>query len=319
MSPTTSASAPSSTPSSPAFQFPTILPRKEQPNTHPYAIKTSSTAILSRSNSTSNHASAGPHHYVPMSPSPTSPHNSPTKMHRSSRHRYSRSLTSDLPPPLPGPPGAVSNHSEEDNTPTKFGRRAEALPSSAGPLLRDLDLPDDPKSWAPSQLSTYLSATLRTGDANLPAPVARDIVNFVNEHRITGKTFLRFSEDDLLQYVLSFLYICNIRTLTTSICCKSTFFTCLIPLFHCFTAANTRPTGSESTNSGVRLFFLHLADYDRQFCVAEFGALVIHLKTKKTTLVMPRSRLLRVPMEQKPQGQEVGIQVLRAITEGSKA
>jgi len=199
MSSTTSASAPSSTPSSPAFHFPTILPRKEQPNAHPYAIQTSSTAILSRSNSTSNHASVGPHHYIPMSPSPTSPNNSPTKMHRPTRHRYSRSLTSDQPPPLPRPPGAV----DEDNTPTKNGHRAENLPST-GSLLQDLDLPDDPKSWMPSQLSTYLSATLSTGDTNLPTPVAKDIAKFINERGITGKTFLRFSEDDLLQCVFFF-------------------------------------------------------------------------------------------------------------------
>ena len=201
MSPTTSASAPSSSPSSPAYHFP-ILPRKDQPNAHPYAIQTSSTAILSRSNSTSTHASVGPHHYIPMSPSPTSPQHSPTKLNRPSRHRYSRSLTSDQPPPLPPPPGAASNHEEDNDTPRKHGHRADTLPSAAGPPPQNLDLPDDPKSWTPSQLSSYLSATLRTGDAKLPAPVAKDIATFVNERRITGKTFLRLTEDDLLQYVL---------------------------------------------------------------------------------------------------------------------
>jgi hypothetical protein len=45
----------------------------------------------------------------------------------------------------------------------------------------------------------YLSATLGAGDANLPAPVAKDIAKFVNQRRITGKTFLRLSEADLLQ------------------------------------------------------------------------------------------------------------------------
>ena len=194
----------SSSPSSLAFHF----PKKEQPNVHPYAIKTSSTAILSRSNSTSAHASVGPHHYIPSSPSTTSPQHSPAKQHRPSRHRYSRSLTSDLPPALPPPPGASPSASpnqtqfsgsDSDNTPRRRGQRAETLPSSAAPPIQNLDLPDDPKTWTPSQLSKYLSTTLRAGDANMPAPVAKDIAKFISDNRITGKTFLRFSEDDLLQ------------------------------------------------------------------------------------------------------------------------
>ena len=199
MSSTTCASrTPSSSPSSAAY-LPSILPRKEQPNAHPYAIQTSSTAILSRSNSTSAHASVGPHHYIPMSPSPTSPQHSPTKLNRPARHRYSRSLTSDQPPSLPPPPGATSQV-EDEITPRSHRHRADTLPpASPGPHLLNLDLPDDPETWTPSQLSLYLSATLRTGDANVPAPVAKDVAKFVNERRIAGKVFLRLSEDDLIQ------------------------------------------------------------------------------------------------------------------------
>lgn len=189
---TTTNSSSSSSPSSSAFNFPTVLPRKEQPNTHPYAIQTSSTAILSRSNSTSAHASVGPHHYIPESPSPTSPQHSPTKLNRPNRHRYSRSLTSDQPPPLPPPPGAVSL---QDNTPRKRVYHAEALSSA---VLPPQNLSKDPNSWTPSQLSMYLSANLQAGGSNLTS-VANDIAKFVIERRITGKKFLTLSEDDLFQ------------------------------------------------------------------------------------------------------------------------
>jgi len=204
----TSTKSPTSSPSSSTIHFPSPIPRKDQPNTHPYAIKTSSTAILSRSNSTSSHASVGPHHYVPTSPSPTSLQHSPTKL-RQSRHRYSRSLTSDLPPALPPPPPVVSPSSspvqtqldddEDDDTPRKRMQRADTMPSSASAPLQDLDLPDDPTIWKPSQLSIYLSSILRAGDAKLPVAVAKDIASFVRENRITGKIFLRLSEDDLIQ------------------------------------------------------------------------------------------------------------------------
>lgn len=286
MSSTTSAAAPSASPSSPRFHFPSAVPRKEQPNAHPYAIQTSSTAILSRSNSTSAHASVGPHHYIPMSPSPTSPNHSPTKVHRPSRHRYSRSLTSDQPPSLPPPPGM---NQTQDNTPRNRGHRADTLPSSAGLSLQNLDLPDDPKSWTPPQLSMYLSAALRTGDANLPAPVAKDIARFVNERSITGKTFLRFSEDDLLQYV---------------------------PFLACYLNPHINQTDSESINSGVQLYSLHPASYARQFCVAGYGGSVTHLPMKmKKILVVSRPRPRLVPTGTKPRGQKVG----PATVERSKA
>lgn len=202
----TSTNSPSSSPLSSTIHFPSSIPRKDQPNAHPYAIKTSSTAILSRSNSTSSHASVGPHRYVPTSPSPTSLQYSPTKL-RPSRHRYSRSLTSETPPALPPHPSASPSSSpvqtqlddEDGDTPRKSLQRADTMPSSAGPPLQDLDLPDDPSTWTPSQLSIYLSSTLRAGDAKLPAPVAKDIASFIRENRIRGEIFLSLSEDDLIQ------------------------------------------------------------------------------------------------------------------------
>jgi hypothetical protein len=88
---------------------------------------------------------------------------------------------------------------EDDDTPQKRMQRADTMLSSASAPLQDLDLPDDPTIWKPSQLSIYLSSILRAGDAKLPAAVAKDIASFVRENRITGKIFLRLSEDDLIQ------------------------------------------------------------------------------------------------------------------------
>ncbi|KAF9526331.1 hypothetical protein CPB83DRAFT_908443 [Crepidotus variabilis] len=209
-------------PSSSGFHFPGSAQKKEQPNAHPYAIRTSSTAILSRSNSTSSNASVGAHHYIPSSPSPAATKHAAVKHHRPSRHRYSRSLTSDNPQPLPPPPSGVSPSptremfSEEpevyDDTPTRRNQRAETLPSSVGAPVQHVDLPDDPKSWTPSQVSTYLSSTLRAGSANLPGPVAKDIATFIRERRITGRIFLRLSEDDLIQFGVNQLWRTTLLT-----------------------------------------------------------------------------------------------------------
>lgn len=59
------------------------------------------------------------------------------------------------------------------------------------------DLPDDPRIWSPSQLSTYLASSLRVTSGDLPPLVAQDIAIFVRAQKITGKKFLRLTEGDL--------------------------------------------------------------------------------------------------------------------------
>ncbi|KAF8173079.1 hypothetical protein BJ912DRAFT_1147973 [Pholiota molesta] len=102
-------------------------PSPNTPNAHPYAIKTTSTTLLSRSSSNPAHAANAIHRYVPpASPSPISPtsgvdgiedaersaeshrSNGSMGMGRKGKHRYSRSLT-DGPMPVPIPPGVVNN------------------------------------------------------------------------------------------------------------------------------------------------------------------------------------------------------------------
>ncbi|KAF5393400.1 hypothetical protein D9757_000696 [Collybiopsis confluens] len=179
------------------FTFPrSISPTKEhlKPNAHPYKIVTTSTALLSRSNSsTKNHSSH--HHYVPQTPTSTSP----TRKHSDShhRHRYSSSLSSDnLPRPLPVPPSSAN---ESPN-----GKSYYTLP----PLTLE-DLPSNPKLWTSAQLCSYLTTALRvkSGESlQLPHQVARDIAGFVRESKITGRVFLRLDEKDLEAYGVNKLW-----------------------------------------------------------------------------------------------------------------
>lgn len=181
-----------------------------KPNAHPYPIKTTSTGVLSRSNSSPQHIShhtSNTYHYVPTSlPSPKKPSN-PAAHH----HRYSRSLTSELPRPLPVPPSFSRSPSA---SPTRqyqrTHKRADTLPSA---LTTPLDeLPPNPKVWTPSQLSLYLSTALcaKSGEAlELPAPVVHDIAAFIRQSKITGRTFLKFSENDLEKWV-SFMLLSSI-------------------------------------------------------------------------------------------------------------
>ena len=99
--------------------------------------------------------------------------------------------------PLPSP--SPSRHSEVDDVSLRR-QRADTLPSyidavSAEP---EEDLPHNPKTWTPSQLSVYLTAALhvRSG-ARLPERVAHDITSWVRREAVTGRTFLRWTDDDL--------------------------------------------------------------------------------------------------------------------------
>ncbi|THH04258.1 hypothetical protein EW145_g5655 [Phellinidium pouzarii] len=174
------------------------------PNQHPYAIKTTSTALLTRSNS-SGHAAHTQHAYVPTTPSP------------SSKHRYTKSditrTAVHSPRPLPMPPSLDTpskylnghNHtsSEDFLFPTHRTKRADTLPSTPAlpppsPVKVD-DLPSNPRVWTASQLSSYLITALRVKSGEslpLPLPVTKDIAAFVKEARLNGRAFLRLNEQD---------------------------------------------------------------------------------------------------------------------------
>ena len=157
-------------------------------NPHPYAIKTTSTALLSRSNS-STQSSYSSHYYVPPSP----------KHSGDTRHRYSRSETSldvtTSPRPLPVPPGSRSDSEDSSEapylkrpSPERVNRLKAASPS---PIKTD-HLPPDPRTWTPSELSSYLMLALPVA-----RPVASDIAGFIRNCRMTGRKFLRIRKSDL--------------------------------------------------------------------------------------------------------------------------
>ncbi len=174
-----------------------------KPDNHPYAIRSTASGLLTRSNSTTSHGSHA-HTYIPTSPSPNSKHrytNSEASPKRSS-------ILAESPRPLPIPPSMESPtkdgfSSSEDIRPlTTRTKRADTLPSLpplSSPVKLD-DLPSNPKVWSTSQLASYLITALRVKSTDaipVPAPIARDIALFIKEARLTGRAFIRLTEEDL--------------------------------------------------------------------------------------------------------------------------
>ncbi|KAH8118167.1 hypothetical protein DFH11DRAFT_882542 [Phellopilus nigrolimitatus] len=169
----------------------------------PYAVKTTSNGVLTRSNSSGQTASPQ-HSYVPTTPSPSS-----------KRHFTKSDLAQSSPRPLPIPPSLESpqkerrerhgySSSEDFRFPSHRTRRADTLPSAptpppSSPVKVD-DLPSNPRVWTTSQLASYLITALRVRSGEvlpLPLPVAKDVAAFVKEARLNGRAFLRLNEQDL--------------------------------------------------------------------------------------------------------------------------
>lgn len=169
-------------------------------NKHPYAIKTTSTALLTRSSS-SGFVTSHQHHYMPTTPSP-----SPSK-HRHSKSDLARPSPRPLPiPPSFEPPAKLQKSVGSDDAIVSYRVRAETLPTLPNPPLpspvKVEDLPSNPRVWTTSQLASYLVTALRvrSGEAlPLPLPVAKDVATFVRQERLTGRAFLRLNEQDLEQ------------------------------------------------------------------------------------------------------------------------
>ncbi|KAI6137421.1 hypothetical protein F5141DRAFT_1209744 [Pisolithus sp. B1] len=208
----------------------TPLPTNQthKPNAHPYAVKTTTSGLLSRSNSSPLTAHTIKHHYVP--PSPTR-----------KRHRYSRSLESvddvgvgegQYPSPLPTPPSFGCAESPTYSTvrrvvavATPQRKRADTLPSGSttpcmstanDSALNDNSLPSEPKEWTTDQLITYLSTSFSSsGDPEVPN--TEDVLSWVQECGLTGQEWLRLTGRDLAGTSLSdaqiSLVLDNSRTL----------------------------------------------------------------------------------------------------------
>ncbi|KAI6022122.1 hypothetical protein BKA83DRAFT_4275259 [Pisolithus microcarpus] len=213
-----------STPTTPVF--PTS--KMHKPNAHPYAVKTTTSGLLSGSNSSPLATHTVKHHYVP--PSPTR-----------KRHRYSRSLESvddigvgegQYPSPLPIPPSfgiaGSPTHStvrRVDTFATPQRKRADTLPSGSTTsctstasdfALTDNSLPSEPKEWTTDQLITYLSTSFSSG-GDPEVLNTEDVLGWVQERGLTGREWLRLTGRDLAGISLSdaqiSLVLNNSRTL----------------------------------------------------------------------------------------------------------
>ncbi|KZP29954.1 hypothetical protein FIBSPDRAFT_946455 [Athelia psychrophila] len=183
-------------------------PSRDTPNAHPYAIKTTSTALLTRSNSA--HATqGGRHYYVPLASPVSGGSNSSSSSRSGSRdsnkgsnkgsrsrsgseagsgedgggnkngyrgHRYSRSLGSDYTPaPYASAPSPV---------PVPIASRRNTFSELLSTITSWPDLPDSPKTWTPAQLAAYL--------APYPAAAA-----WVSARGLGGRAFVRIENVDL--------------------------------------------------------------------------------------------------------------------------
>lgn len=200
---TNSTSVSSSPPTAPipSKKHPTILP-----NAHPYAIKTTSSAVLSRSNSSPHSSPSVKHHYVPTSP--TRP-----------RHRHTSSLSSvegvsvneiprpsPLPVPPPIPPTRVPFSLSDGVTPSHRLKRADTLPSSASApeivVAEDNKLPRNPKHWSTDDLASHLTTSFRAS-SKLSTEDQGHLLRAIKEQTITGRNFLRLTDADLASMSLT--------------------------------------------------------------------------------------------------------------------
>jgi hypothetical protein len=110
-------------------------------------------------------------------------------------------LPSPLPSPLASPTHSERSQSEDDSLLCR--PRANTLPtygndSNAVSTEPEEDLPLDAETWAPSQLSVYLTTALRIRSGErVPERVARDIASWVRREGVSGGTFLRWNDEDL--------------------------------------------------------------------------------------------------------------------------
>ena len=205
---------------------PSVSSSKITPNIHPYAIKTTTTGLLARSNSNLQNVHLSRHCYVPPSPTKKREETSfqSLQMPQSPRrtHRLSKSLNgvdsfqplNGRPLPTPPPhPSTLPYYEPSSNphqwvTPQRPPKQKDTLSSTLLDLdvtpVKLEDLPTNPKLWTPTQLSSYLTTALRVRSGepmSLPLPVVRDIAIFVKESKVNGRSFLRLCDRDLDQSV----------------------------------------------------------------------------------------------------------------------
>lgn len=101
--------------------------------------------------------------------------------------------------------GQSQDEADPNDSRKLFTRRSDSLPkfppsdkqqqidSTHDVITKELaELPPNPKLWLPSHLSLYLSAHLQ-----LHPVVASDVVSFIRQSKLSGRTFLRLRDADL--------------------------------------------------------------------------------------------------------------------------
>lgn len=205
-----------------------------QPNAHPYAIKTTSSALLSRSNSSPHSAHHTRHHYIPSS--------TPLRVPTGARawHRHSSSLSSvegdspdvngvcTIPAPLPTPPSVVASPNNSPVSPKradepKLSHRVKSAETLSGSTTQPISenhsdnqghefnhdenpgpglysgLPSNPKQWNTDQLATYLETSFKLD--NTANGDKAGMLECVRTRGLTGRELLRLTDADLAGYV----------------------------------------------------------------------------------------------------------------------
>ena len=118
------------TPPSPSFPSPTKSDSGLKANPHPYAIRTTSSGLLTRSNSSGYNIHVK-HRYVPISPKTNRSESIKTHRSTQSLHSFNESPTTGGPRPLPAPPGLENGgYVSADDAPAskRRPRRGQTMP-----------------------------------------------------------------------------------------------------------------------------------------------------------------------------------------------
>ncbi|WVQ93817.1 hypothetical protein IAU59_000895 [Kwoniella sp. CBS 9459] len=191
----TSTSAPS-LPRSNSTSFVSPVKPSTPKSYHPYAIQSTASANLTRSNSS------------PAQPIGVSGGHRPSRSMSSLNHFLDNDNREKDGSTVPDKEKEDRRRSMDMfSSPSRPGvRRSGTLPDFLMGAKRDrvvekeVDLPMNPKQWNPSELAQYLGHTLRTGGPDgtghvLPAPLVEDIKSWVLRQRVSGRAFLKGSTD----------------------------------------------------------------------------------------------------------------------------
>ncbi|KZO91146.1 hypothetical protein CALVIDRAFT_602466 [Calocera viscosa TUFC12733] len=194
--------------SSPTYTPPTS-PARDVSNPHAYAVKTTSSGLLTRSNSANTRPGLTSHSYAPVCPP------SPTPLGTPKSHRPRRSLSHIQPasshlPSFP-PPASPARRLDFTGRHHSYAgpSHSEAFPSFSGTLEMPLNKqrksvrdPDDRNApveyWSSTRLSSWFVNLDCLANFGISMDTANDIAGFVKENGISGSNLVNITEAGLL-------------------------------------------------------------------------------------------------------------------------